>query len=232
MEDRSGVGAIGEQFCEKRKLTEQRGQQPDAAVTILNTSGMNDRVQQHTLHVDENMSFLAFDQFARIEPARINAGPPFWPLAPPSRGIRRTMMDPIQRAVAKPPRKIVMHRAARRKVFWDIPPLAAGAQDVHHAVHDGPHVDPTLTAAASRGRDQRLDVCPFVISQVARISQVIAVIPRPVLVRPQWKPLLESRWAPSNPNDSKDSRSLRTDTKTSPIRCTPMMFSRYIVRMA
>ena len=69
--------AIGEHFCEKRKLTEQRGQQPDAAVTILSTSGMNDRVQQQTLHVDENMSFLAFDQFARIEPVRINAGPPF-----------------------------------------------------------------------------------------------------------------------------------------------------------
>jgi hypothetical protein len=58
-------------------LTEQRGQQPDAAIAILNTSGMNDRVQQQTLHVDENMSFLAFDQFARIEPVRINAGPPF-----------------------------------------------------------------------------------------------------------------------------------------------------------
>src|SRR5262249_43313377 len=121
------------------------------------------------------------------------------------------MMDPIQRAVAMPPRKIVMQRAARRKVFWDVPPLAAGA---HHAVHDGPHVDPPLTAAASRGRDQRLDMRPFVIRQVARISQVIAVVPRPVLVRPQWKPLLESKWAPSNPTDSKDSRSLRTDTQS------------------
>jgi hypothetical protein len=69
---------------------------------------MNDRVQQQSLHVDENMSFLAFDQFARIEPVRINAGPPFsalftlwlsmmqavgWPFAPPSRGIRRTVHD-------------------------------------------------------------------------------------------------------------------------------------------
>src|SRR5580700_3375817 len=117
------------------------------------------------------------------------------------------MMDTIERAVAKPPRKIVVQRAARRKVFWDVPPLAAGAQDVHHAVHDGPHVDPPLTAAASGGRDQRLDTCPFVIGQVARISQVIAVVLRPVLVRPQCSPLLKSRWAPSNPNDSKDSRS-------------------------
>ena len=122
-------------------------------------------------------------------------------------------MDPIQRAVANPPRKIVMQCAARRKVFWNIAPLAAGAQDVHHAVHDGPHFGPPLTAPTSGGRNQRLDTCPFVISQVARISQVIAVVLRPVLVRPQCKPLLESGWAPSNPSDSKESRSLRTDTE-------------------
>src|ERR1700730_5747557 len=124
-------------------------------------------------------------------------------------------MDPIQRAVANPPRKIVMQRAARRKVFWNIAPLAAGAQDVHHAVHDCPHFGPPLTAPTFGGRNQRLDTCPFVISQVARISQVIAVVLRPVLVRPQCKPLLESGWAPSNPSDSKESRSLRTDTKAS-----------------
>src|SRR6201998_1002815 len=107
-------------------------------------------------------------------------------------------MEPTQDAVQIPQSKIVMQRAARWKVFWDVPPLAAGAQDVHHPVHDGPHVDPPLTAAASRGRDQRLDICPFVISQVARISQVIAVVPRPVLVRPQWKPLPRIKMAPSN----------------------------------
>jgi hypothetical protein len=107
-------------------------------------------------------------------------------------------MDPIQRAVAIPPRKIVMQRAARRKVLWNVAPLAAGAQDVHHAVHNGPHVRPPLTAAAFGGRDQRLDIRPFVIRQVARISQVIAVVLRPVLVRPHRRPLLESRCAPSH----------------------------------
>jgi hypothetical protein len=45
------VGAIGEQFCEERKLAEQRGEQPDATVAILNTSRMNDRVQKWTLHI-------------------------------------------------------------------------------------------------------------------------------------------------------------------------------------
>src|SRR3954471_358134 len=92
--------------------------------------------------------------------------------------------------------------------------IGSRCSDVHHAVHDGPHFGPPLTAPTSGGRNQRLDTCPFVISQVARISQVIAVVLRPVLVRPQCKPLLESGWAPSNPSDSKESRSLRTDTNS------------------
>src|SRR5580704_1987574 len=124
------------------------------------------------------------------------------------------MMDPIQRTVAIPPRKIIMQRAARRKVFWNIAPLAPSAEDIHHAIHDRPHVRPPLAAAAFRGRDQRLNIRPFVISQVARISQVIAAVLRPVLVRPHWRPPSnqESRKRPSNPSDSKESRSLRTDT--------------------
>src|SRR5271156_7017859 len=56
------------------------------------------------------------------------------------------MMDPIQRTVAIPPRKIIMQRAARRKVFWNIAPLAPGAEDIHHAIHDRPHVRPPLPA--------------------------------------------------------------------------------------
>ena len=58
-------------------MAEQSGKQPDAAVAILNASGMNDRAQQQTLRVDENMPFLALDQLARIEPVRIDATPPF-----------------------------------------------------------------------------------------------------------------------------------------------------------
>jgi hypothetical protein len=43
----------------------------------LNTSRMDDRVQQQTLGVDKDVSFLTLDQFARIEPMGINTGPPF-----------------------------------------------------------------------------------------------------------------------------------------------------------
>jgi hypothetical protein len=38
---------------------------------------MDDDVQQQTQCIDENMPLLALDQLARIEPVRIDAGPPF-----------------------------------------------------------------------------------------------------------------------------------------------------------
>jgi hypothetical protein len=71
------IGAVGKQLLEERKPTEQRRQQCDAAIAILNAGGMNDGVQQQTQRIDENMPLLALDQFARIEPVRIDAGPPF-----------------------------------------------------------------------------------------------------------------------------------------------------------
>ena len=71
------IGAVGEQLLEEWKLTKQRRQQCDAAVAILNARGMNDGMQQQTQRIDENMPLLALDQLARIEPVRINAGPPF-----------------------------------------------------------------------------------------------------------------------------------------------------------
>ena len=38
---------------------------------------MDDGVQQQTQRIDENMPLLALDQLTRIEPVRIDAGPPF-----------------------------------------------------------------------------------------------------------------------------------------------------------
>ena len=38
---------------------------------------MDDGMQQQTQRIDEDMPLLALDQLARIEPVRIDAGPPF-----------------------------------------------------------------------------------------------------------------------------------------------------------
>ena len=71
------IGAVGKQLFEEWKLTEQRRQQQDAAIAILNAGGMHDGVQQQTQRIDQNMPLLALDQLAGVEPMRIDAGPPF-----------------------------------------------------------------------------------------------------------------------------------------------------------
>jgi hypothetical protein len=76
-ENRPLIGTIGKQLRKEWKPTAQRRQQRDAAIAILNAGGMNDGMQQQTQRIDENMPLLALDQFACIEPVRIDADPPF-----------------------------------------------------------------------------------------------------------------------------------------------------------
>ena len=77
VEDRSLVGAVGEQFRQEGKQAEQDRKQRDAAVAILNVGGSHETFEQQTLRIDQNMTLLALDQFARIETVRIDARPPF-----------------------------------------------------------------------------------------------------------------------------------------------------------
>jgi hypothetical protein len=74
-ENRSLIGAIGEQLLEKRKPAKQHRQQRDAAVAILNAGGVNDGQQQQALCVYENMALLALDLLSSPKdcPHRIHA---------------------------------------------------------------------------------------------------------------------------------------------------------------
>ena len=76
VKDRALIGAVGEQFPEKGKQTEQGRQQRETAVAILNVGGGDDAVQQQALRIDQNMPLLALDQLAGIE-AVADASPPF-----------------------------------------------------------------------------------------------------------------------------------------------------------
>jgi hypothetical protein len=71
------IGAVGKQLLKEWKLAEQRGEQQEAAIAILNVGGMDDGVEQETERIDENMPLLALDQLAGIEAMRIDAAPPF-----------------------------------------------------------------------------------------------------------------------------------------------------------
>ena len=77
VKDRALIGAVGEQFPEKGKQTEQGRRQRETAVAILNVGGGDDAVQQQALRIDQNMPLLALDQLAGIEAVAVDASPPF-----------------------------------------------------------------------------------------------------------------------------------------------------------
>ena len=81
-----------------------------------------------------------------------------------------------------------MHGASGRQILWAAAPLAAGAQNVHHAVDHLADSDAPFAAAGLARRDQRLDMRPFRIGQVARITQFVAVVARAVVGSPHGAP--------------------------------------------
>jgi hypothetical protein len=70
------IAGVGEQRLQEGIHSEQCRQQQDAAVAILDVGRMNDRVQQQTQRVYQNVALLALDLLARIIAMRIDAGPP------------------------------------------------------------------------------------------------------------------------------------------------------------
>src|ERR1035441_4192768 len=205
MEDRPRIGAVGKEPFQKRKQAEKRGQQQDAAVAILNIGRMNNRVQQQTLCIYQDVPLLALDELARVESGRIDARSAFFSafhtLAVDDGGggtgfasrllatlLVKRVVDAIQGAVVPPQTEVPIHGAARRQVLGDVAPLASRAQHVHDAVDDIPRLNFTLAAPALRRRNERPDMRPFFVRHIARISQMIALVARPVLARPHRQP--------------------------------------------
>ena len=77
LEDRSRIGAVGEQLAQEGKPPEQGGEQQHTAVTVLNIGRGGQRVQHQAERVDEKVALLALDQLAAIEAVRVDAGAPF-----------------------------------------------------------------------------------------------------------------------------------------------------------
>ena len=118
------------------------------------------------------------------------------------------MMDAIQRAVPVPQAEVIMHGASGRQILGQRAPLAAGAQNVHHAVDHLADSDAPFAAAGLARRDQRLDMRPFRIGQVARITQFVAVVARAVVGSPHGAPQ-EQIHHPIHPTHKVPGRTLR-----------------------
>ena len=99
--------------------------------------------------------------------------------------VERDGCDPACRPSAG---EVIMHGASGRQILGQRAPLAAGAQNVHHAVDHLADSDAPFAAAGLARRDQRLDMRPFRIGQVARITQFVAVVARAVVGSPHGAP--------------------------------------------
>ena len=77
LEDRPCISTVGEQLAQERELSEQSGQQQDAAVAVLHIGGGDQRVQHQTQRIDQDMALLALDQLARIKAVWVDRSPPF-----------------------------------------------------------------------------------------------------------------------------------------------------------
>src|SRR5271157_6620936 len=98
------------------------------------------------------------------------------------------VMDSIQHAINAPIAKVTIDGAAWRQILGKITPLASRAQHVHHGVERLSHVCLAPAASPPRRRNERFEMRPFLVRQVARVSQMIALVFRSVLVRPHWRP--------------------------------------------
>ena len=77
VESRPLIGRVGKELPQERMHPKQGGKQHDAAIAILDVGAVNDRVEQQTQRIYENVALLALDFLARIIAMRINPGPPF-----------------------------------------------------------------------------------------------------------------------------------------------------------
>src|SRR4029077_16506503 len=76
-----------------------------------------------------------------------------------------------------------------------------GGQNVHETVDDLAHVDRALVTTPFAGRDQGRDQLPLLVSEIARVTQLAAVVAAAVLGRPhRGDPLCESGPPPLNHN--------------------------------
>ena len=118
LELRSLVAAVGIELDQERKGAEQARHQQRAAVAVLDVGGVDDRVHQQALRIDEDVALPALDLFACIVAVGSIAGPLFRALdalAVDDRGGRarlargglaalriKRVVDAIERAVPAP----------------------------------------------------------------------------------------------------------------------------------
>ena len=86
------------------------------------------------------------------------------------------VIDAGEHAGARPSVEIALHRRIRRKLFRQLPPLAARGCHIQDRVHDRSQFRFAWATERRGRRKQRLDQRPFRIRQIACVSQPVPAI--------------------------------------------------------
>src|SRR5271169_5627719 len=168
---------------------------------FLDVGGRHDGVQHETLAVDQDMPLLALDLLAGVVTVRIDRSPALLralhALGINDRrgrtGLPRSLfaalhiervMQSLQRTVVGPSDEVLVDRAPGRQVLRNRAPLTSGAEDVHHPVRHLADIDRAPVAATLGRRNQRPDLAPLHLGQIALVAQMPAVIAASVLTGP------------------------------------------------
>jgi|SRR5690242_12360578 hypothetical protein len=105
-------------------------------------------------------------------------------------------MNTIEHAVARPFPEIIIDRGMRRKIFWQLPPLATRAIDIADCVEHLAHVRLALAPTRATRGDHRLDDSPLLVGDITRITSNWRLVRLALFVRPHGSPPLSPNRLP------------------------------------
>ena len=127
--------------------------------------------------------FRAFDALA-VDDAEARA-PPVGKLA---RLRIKRIVHAREHAIAIPADHVIMHDALGGEILRQLAPLASSRQHVENCVQQEARIGNPMTPRRLRRRHQRRDQRPLLVRQIARITAVLALVGRSVIVRPHSAP--------------------------------------------
>src|SRR5262245_15277815 len=125
-------------------------------------------------------------------------------------------MNTIEHAVARPFPEIIIDRGVRRKISWQLPPLATCAIYIADCVEHLAHVCLALASACAGRRDHRLDDSPLLVGHITRITSHSRLVHLALFVRPHGSPpaFAESAAIDRITGDSYGSRTFEIGSET------------------
>lgn len=185
LQQRSGVAAIGPDMFDASTsfLAEEGSQQLLGAIPVLNVRRQDQDPEHQADCVDQDVAFTSVDLLARIVTPLVAGLGTLGALAVDDRspGLRLSSFDEaeifaqmgvklVPQAIALPEPEVVIDRAPRREVFGQVPPLAAGLDQVENRVEQFPEGMFAATALLAGLGETIVDESPLSVGNIRCVS--------------------------------------------------------------